>query len=161
MDETTSRLRSIWRTMKYRCEAKTGLRWKYYGSRGISVCPEWRASFEAFKDWSLANGYKSGLEIDRKDSTGNYEPGNCRWSTRIQQMRNTTKRANAKTSKYKGVSWCANVGKWLVQLHKDGKPIHCGLFADEVEAAKKYDQEATRVYGEFAKLNFTKECATF
>jgi len=160
MDETTGKLRSIWRGMKSRCTSKTGNRWKYYGSLGIQVCQEWQ-DFEAFKSWALANGYKPGLEIDRRESTKNYEPENCRWATHVQQMRNRKKKADAKTSKYKGISWRANVGKWRVQLFKDGKPIHCGLFADEVDAAKRYDEEATRVYGEFAKLNFpVKECVS-
>lgn len=68
-------------------------------------------------------------------------------------MRNTRKRRNAKTSPYKGVSWCSNVGKWRVQIARPGS-IHVGLFDSEREAALAYDAEARKVFGEFAYTNF-------
>jgi len=38
---------------------------------------------------ACANGYSSGLTIDRRDNSGGYEPGNCRWATHAEQNRNT------------------------------------------------------------------------
>lgn len=65
-----------------------------YGGRGISVCEEWSGpdGFVAFMEWSLANGYKEGLSLDRIDVNGNYCPENCRWITWEAQQRN--KRTN-------------------------------------------------------------------
>jgi hypothetical protein len=64
-----------------KCEA-----WKWYGARGISVCERWKVSFQNF----LADmGEKpQKLEIDRIDNDGNYEPSNCRWTTRKEQIHN-------------------------------------------------------------------------
>ena len=37
----------------------------------------WRKNPKAFCDWAIANGYRKGMEIDRKDVNGNYNPENC------------------------------------------------------------------------------------
>lgn len=154
VSESRTRLYQTWCHMKARCATPSNVAYSYYGGRGISVCQEWRESFSSFKEWALQAGYRDDLELDRKDPNGNYEPANCRWANRVQQMRNQRKRRDAKTSRFKGVSWCANVCKWRVQLHSFSKPIHCGLFLDEIQAAKQYDKMALKFYGEFAQLNF-------
>ena len=74
----------VWVSMNGRCRSH-----KNYSGRGITVCDEWRKSFPAFAKWALANGYRKGLDIDRRNNDGNYEPGNCRWITRQQNLCNT------------------------------------------------------------------------
>lgn len=78
----------VWCGMRERCQNEGHKTYEQYGGRGISVCPEWDASYEAFKEWALANGYKSGLEIDRADNSSGYSPENCRFVTHQENCNN-------------------------------------------------------------------------
>lgn len=85
------RLRNIWYGMRQRCGHTRTNRPNYlanYIGRGITVCAEWQASFDVFADWAMANGYESHLTIDRCDNDLGYSPGNCRWVTVGQNIRN-------------------------------------------------------------------------
>lgn len=76
-----------WMNMKARCLNPNNEAFCRYGAIGITVCERWINSFSDF----LADMGECppGLEIDRwPNQEGNYESGNCRWATPIQQARN-------------------------------------------------------------------------
>jgi hypothetical protein len=85
-----TRIYHAWQQMRDRCYNDGRPAWKDYGGRGITVCERWNTSFEAFAEDMGDPPY--GESLDRIDTNGNYEPGNCKWSTRQEQARNT--RAN-------------------------------------------------------------------
>lgn len=78
---------STWQSMKNRCLNPRCPTYPSYGGRGIAVYPEWVSSFAAFlRDVGLRPSPE--LSLDRINNNGNYEPGNVRWATRVQQANN-------------------------------------------------------------------------
>ncbi len=86
------RVYRIWRSMLARCYNQNNQAYENYGGRGIGVCEEWRADYEAFYAWSMSNGYAPELWIDRICNDIGYEPSNCKYSTPKEQQNN--KRTN-------------------------------------------------------------------
>lgn len=78
--QSTSRLYRIWVGMLSRCSDVRNANYRYYGAKGIQVCPEWQ-SFEGFFA-DMGSAYQEGLTIDRIDPKRGYEPSNCEWVTR-------------------------------------------------------------------------------
>lgn len=121
--------------MKSRCYNPTSCNYKHYGQRGITVCDEWLGidGFRNFKKWSLENGFDPSLSIDRIDNNGNYEPNNCRWTTKsIQNMSMRHKN----TSGYVGISRHSNGKTWYGRVKVNGKGVYTGMSPNIHEAAR-------------------------
>lgn len=134
LSEENKRLYKIWKEMRSRCNNPNNKSYERYGGRGIIVCQEWNDSFVPFYQWSMKNGYKedisdSGrnrLSIDRIDNDGNYEPGNCRWTTNDVQANNKRK-SLPKEIKYVNCPIC---GKQYIKTQRKGNKTcsrQCGI----------------------------------
>lgn len=88
-----------WQGMNHRCHVPSDVAWRYYGARGVKVCDRWRAEpyggeAGAFERFLADMGERpAGRTLDRIDSSGDYEPGNCRWATPLEQTRNRRPRS--------------------------------------------------------------------
>lgn len=71
--------------MLRRCQNPRCYEYRWYGALGVRVCERWKSLENFYADM----GEPNGLTLDRIDPRGNYEPGNCRWTTWEIQRANT------------------------------------------------------------------------
>ena len=83
-----SKIYMTWNRMLSRCSNPIVDRYEQYGGRGIAVCDRWKKFENFYADMGDIPG--DGYSIGRKDNDGNYEPGNCRWETALEQGNNTS-----------------------------------------------------------------------
>ncbi len=96
-----------WTNIRQRCYNQNNRAYKNYGGRGIRVCDRWMVSFENFLN-DVGRAPSNDHSLDRINNNGDYEDGNCKWSTRKEQNNNT--RQNLMIE-YKGeiktcAQWC-------------------------------------------------------
>lgn len=92
------RLATIGSEAKARCENKNNTNYHNYGGRGIKF--EFK-TLDEFVTWSLKNGYRDELSIERVDNNGNYNADNCKWISRSHQAKN--KRTTPEFHGYRGL----------------------------------------------------------
>ena len=89
-----SKLYSCWLNMRDRCNNPNNKQFKDYGGRGIKICERWNSFANFLADILAAIGERPpGMTLDRIDNDGNYEPGNVRWATPVQQRANQRRMA--------------------------------------------------------------------
>lgn len=134
------RIHSIWRGIKTRTLNQKNKCYKNYGSRGITICDEWKNSFKSFYDWAMSNGYDDNLTIDRINNNGNYEPSNCRFTDSYTQAKNTRILMSTNTTGYRGASFFKRDNNFVAKIAVNGKRIHIGYFKTVEEAGYAYDK---------------------
>jgi hypothetical protein len=101
----------------------------------------------------LGRAIPRGMETDHHDGDGlNNRRHNLRLATHSQNQGNRKKRKEA-TSRYHGVYWQKEKGKWHAQIRQGGKKVYLGLFSAEEDAARAYNEAAINTFGPFASLN--------
>jgi AP2 domain len=81
---------------------------------------------------------------------------NLRKCVNGENVANSVKRRDGRSSKYKGVCWHKRDRKFQASIRVHGRTIHVGIFTDEVQAAQAYDIAARTFFGDFAQCNFPK-----
>lgn len=124
-----------YRAMVKRCSNPNDPAYAQYGGRGIQVCERWKISFENFlADMGLRPKRRT---LDRIETNGNYEPGNCRWATKSEQQLN--RRPQGGTSRMRGVCWSTMYQCFVAQVGVGIKNKKIGNFKCEFKAAEAYD----------------------
>jgi len=110
-----------WMAMKTRCLNKNSERYPDWGGRGIAIAAEWVSDFPAFLK-HIGPRPSPQHSIDRIDNTRGYEPGNVRWSVRLQQMRNTR---HNRVITFNGKTQC--VSAWCEELSLPTEVVYSRL----------------------------------
>lgn len=115
-----------YRSMHSRCEQKSSDRYEHYGARGIKVCDRWsgasgfRHFYEDMGDRPPGRlGEKPVYSLDRIDVNGDYEPSNCRWANRWEQIGNRT--VKRLYSSKVGVTYNKSLKLWAASLSVGNK----------------------------------------
>lgn len=106
----------------------------------------------------LIMGVPIGVQVDHRDGNRlNNQRGNLRVCGNAQNAKNRRGVAN-RTSRFKGVHFDQQTGKWRALIMVNRRTVSCGRHRSEEDAARAYDEAAKRLHGEFARLNFPEPC---
>jgi hypothetical protein len=108
-DRKVTRAYQAWKAMKVRCQNTKSKYFKNYGGRGITICERWQSFTNFLADMGEC---PAGLSLERSNNNGNYEPGNCKWTTMEEQNRN--RRSNVFIT-FEGRTQC--MSDWANEFH--------------------------------------------
>jgi hypothetical protein len=102
-------LYSTWRGMMQRCSDPASKSYPHYGGKGVEVCEQWKDFPRFLADMGTP---EPGQMLERIDGTQGYQPSNCKWASRSEQMKN---RSNSVHIKYGDktmnlVDWARAIG---------------------------------------------------
>ena len=145
-------LYSTWEGIRSRLSNENDKAYATYGKRNIELCEEWN-DFVIFEKWSLDNGWKKGLTIDRKNIDKNYSPDNCRWITRSQNTKYQHKDGHG-TSKATIMISISSLEEFSFQTIKD-----CARYIIENDLAKaKSEKTISRIISKIKQNKIKDYC---
>jgi hypothetical protein len=102
--------------MKSRCMNPNHKNFDLYGGRGIAVCDRWLNSFSEFLE--DMGPRPPGRTLDRINNDGDYEPGNCRWATALEQAANKRRKKTERLVEFNGVVLCIKHWAKKYRIHQ-------------------------------------------
>lgn len=115
---------NVWAGIIKRCTQKGSQNYHRYGARGIRVCARWRKFSNFWED--MKSGYSEGLQIERRNVNGNYEPSNCKWATRSEQANNKTNNVFVEVNGTR-----KTVAQWAREIGVSEQAIHNRIHAGD------------------------------
>jgi hypothetical protein len=138
------------RLSKYKWTTQKGQKGGYYAHRTITVSLNCKKKILLHRQ--ILGISDPNIKVDHKDRNSlNNQKENLRICTQSQNLANRESKLGS-TSKYLGVSWHKVNKIWVASINK-GPKKYLGSFRNEVDAAKAYNEAASKVHGEFANLN--------
>lgn len=99
--------------------------------------------------------FLTGCRVDHHDGDGlNNQRFNLRPCSTRQNNQAYRKKSLGKSSRYRGVLWNRQAGKWQGRITVENRQYHLGYFKEEILAAHAYDAASKKFFGEFAAPNF-------
>lgn len=148
-------LRHVFHGMRTQCVNPNSNRYEFYGALGIKCLFKNADEFinHVIVDLKYSTLKKlKGLVLSRIDPFGHFIHNNIHFITPSEKAWGQRKHKNT-SSRYKGVSYRKDRGKWVAYIRFGGRKRHLGTFEKASDAAKAYDRAAIEHFGEFAVTN--------
>lgn len=138
---------TVWAAMLARCRNPKATNYRFYGGRGIRVCDRWHHFPHFLAD--VGRKPDTSMTLDRIDGNGNYEPGNVRWASRLQQAQNVRHNVNITArGKTQSISvWSRETGINPITLRKRVRMGLTGeaVFQEQSTASERAQRLARRI----------------
>ena len=141
-----SKAYAIWRNMKGRCNNPNFTSYKNYGGKGVSCCEKWEDFLGFLEDMGDC---PDGFQLDRIDSSGNYQKENCQWLSRYSNSVKRRPSVSKKDGLPRGV-YTKNGVSFSAIIKVLGKSYALGTFANETDASEAYRKMHLEWHGFYA-----------
>lgn len=143
-------LYGTWSNMRDRCNNPNNKDYRYYGARGIQVCPEWGSFYQFVEDIRPLGPRPDGHTLDRIDPRADYRQDNVRWATHREQAQNQRELRCTNQTGVRGVNQDKN-GGYIARITHRGVRHYVGYFQTLEDAANAIDdtiEELNRAHAE-------------
>lgn len=132
---TGTRIYSIWKDMRRRCDSSSRKGYENYGGRGITYHPNWNSFSTFYSD--MKEGYTEDMTLERINPNKSYNKENCIWILKSLQNKNKLKyRTN--TTGLAGSSFFCNKGVYSLRVRIT---LSNGKRASKTYSLEKYSLE--------------------